>query len=404
MKSPNALLHALLCMVTLVLPLCFLVPCGCTSIGFQPETPAWWHNPQKHGPRHLYFKAKGESNDSLETARRNAIRSVQTQIAQYIFAEVHVSETDNKSSQTTIKSAIEVREVEAFKEDQARSGGRWIIWMLGRYPRSEYERIRQRLETAMELDQEWRKAQSAVNRQQTTEAERLLLYIIRSYDKALRTSFELEAVKLELAALYLKQDRGLKARQWITDVQKTTMRSKWRQRADVLASQLPPVTLKDAFDEQTVGILYYTRKDGQVSLNLDLLQELNSRLSKDGIRTVTAHEVINKGQKAFDNSAIKHIAATMRTKKANVCLLILCAVDSSKTGEKIDIPGSTSQIDAYDARMTYWVIRTLDSRVLASNSTIGFSNTTIGMLNTILTHRRHLPSYAPSIAEGLGKR
>lgn len=388
----------------LCLPIILLALTGCATIGIRPDTPAWWLDPQQHGPRHLYFKAKGESNESLEDARQNALRSIQAQIAKYIFAEVRVSETDNNTAHTSIESAIEVREVEAFKEDQARSGSRWVVWMLGRYPRSEYDRIRQRLEIGVELDEQWRKAQSAANRQQTTEAERALLGIIQSYDKALRTSFELEAVKLELAALYLKQNRGLKARQWIADVQKTTVQTEWRKRADVLASQLPPVSLRDAFEGQSVGIYCCTRKDGQLSMNLDLIQELTARLAKDGIQTVAVRELVQTGRNAIDDSAIKRIAATVHNQKADVLLLVLCDIDSTKTGKKVDIPGSTAQTGAYDARLTYWVIRTLNSRVLASDSTVGFSGTPAGMLNIILTHRRHLPGYAPAIAEGLSSR
>jgi hypothetical protein len=42
--------------------------------------------------------------------------------------------------------------------------------------------------------------------------------------------------------------------------------------------------------------------------------------------------------------------------------------------------------------------------VLASDSTVGLSHAPAGMLNTILTHRRHLLRYAPTIDEGLSQR
>jgi hypothetical protein len=182
------------------------------------------------------------------------------------------------------------------------------------------------------------------------------------------------------------------------------MQTEWRKRVDVLASQLPPVSLRDAFEGQTVGIYCGKRKDGQFSINLDLIQELNARLAKDGIRALAVRELFQAGGSAIDDSAIKRIAANVHNQKADVLLLVLCDIDSAKTGKKIDIPGSTAQTDAYDARLTYWVVRTHDSRVLASDSTVGFSNTPAGMLNTILTHRRHLPSYAPTIAEALCPR
>lgn len=389
--------------IALSILLCGLALSGCATVGTGPAAPTWWFNPQQHGPEYLYFKAKGESGQSLEQARQNALKSVQAQIAKYIVAEVRVLETDS-TSRVSIESAIELREVEAFTEDQARSSSGWVVWMLGRYPRSEYDRIRERLAIGAELEARWRKAQSAVNRQQTTAAEGLLLGIIRSYDKALRASFELEAVKLELAALYLKQNRGLKARQWITDVQKTTVQPQWRSRADVLAGRLPPVSLRDAFDGQTVGVYCCTCKDGQVSINLDLTQELNARLARDTIRTTAARELVRTARNVIDDAAIERIAAVLGAQKADAGLVVLLDIDSTKTGSKVNIPGSTAKAAAYDARLTYWVVRVDDGLVLASDSTVGLSEAPAGMLNTILTHRRHLPKHAPAIAEGLGAR
>jgi hypothetical protein len=352
MKRLHARFFSYIFFPVLTVSLGLLVLCGCTTSGATIGEPPWWLDPQQHGAQHLYFKAKGESRGSLEAARQKALVSIQAQIAKYIFTEIRLLETDT-TSRVSIESAIEVREVEAFKEDQARSGSHWIVWMLGRYPRSEYDRIRHRLEIGMKLDEQWRKAQSAANRQQTTEAESLLLGVIESYDKALRTSFELEAVKLELAALYLKQNSGLKARQWITDVQKSTVQQEWRKRADVLASQMPPFTLKDAFEGQTVGVYCCSRKDGQLSVNVGLLQQLNARLTSDGIRTVAVREFIQTDSNVIDDTAITRIVAVVGEQKAAVVFLALCEIDSNKSDGKVGILGTTVQTVAYDAKLTY---------------------------------------------------
>ncbi len=276
--------------------------------------------------------------------------------------------------------------------------------MLGRYPRSEYNRIRERLEIGIRLESQWREAQSAANRQQIAAEEGLLLGIVQSYDEALRTSFALEAVKLELAGLYLKQNRGLKARQWIVDVKKSTLDRDWRSRAEELAGQLPAFSLKDAFEGRTAGIYCCVREDGKFAIDSRLTQELNVRLVKAGVRTVALHDLIQTGRDGFDDAAMKRIAAVFMSQKADAALVILLDIDASKTGEQVEIPGTVDTADALDAKLSYFVIRVSDGLVLASDSTEGLSNARTGMLNTILTHRRHLPSHAPAIADGLNSQ
>ncbi|HNR93600.1 MAG TPA: hypothetical protein PKK36_03210, partial [Kiritimatiellia bacterium] len=355
----------------------------------------------KHGPQHLYFKAKGESRDSLEDARQNALKSVQAQIAEYIFAEVEVRD-DAGGSRVSVESAVELRELESFKEDEAKSGGTWIVWMLGRYPRAEYDRIRKRLEMGVKLESLWQKAQSALNQQKLGSAEKMLLSIIKNYDKGLRVSFDVESVKLELAGLYLKQDRGLKARQFIADVQKSTTDSLWRRKADELFAQLPPVSLKDAFEGKTVGIVCFVGGSGRYECDANLASELNSRLAKYSVKTVHVKNICESVRPVIDDGFLKQIALKGR-KEANVLFVAVMDVDSTKTGTKIAIPGTDETTDALDAKLVYWIVRSSDGAVLASDSTVGLSSAQASLLNTILTHRRHLPQYAPGIAEQLQK-
>lgn len=372
---------------------------GCATTGSHSSEPAWWADPQKHGSQYLFFKAKGESTRSLEAARQDAFRSIQSQIAQYVLAEVRVaSATDNA---TSVESAVALREVESFREDEGREGGRYVVWMLGRYPRAEYDRIRERLKLGIELEEKWRKAQSAVNRQEYIAAEPILVDIVGTYDKALRTSFEVEAAKLKLAELYLKQNRGLKARQWIEDVINSATDPSGRKRALALKAQLPPVSLRDAFEGRRLVIVCQTLRDGKAAQGIPLNQELNTRLARESIATVMMPESAQTTPPVVDLAYIRLLAATAKTAGADALLLIRMDIDSSKTGRTFTVPGSDARSEMLDAKLTYWIVRAHDGHVLASDSTTGYSRNPVALLHTILTHRRHLPAHAPAIIEGL---
>lgn len=378
-----------------------LILSGCATLTPRNETPGWFTSPRRHDSSHLYFPAKSEGAPSIQQARLDALTSIKTQIAKYIYSEVRVGEGDHISG-SPIMGSVDLHEVEPFAVHHARVAGQWTVWMLGRYPRSEYERIRDRLEVGVALETKWREAQSAINRQQFKEGERLLSEILDSYDKALRVSFNLEAVKLELAQIYLNQNRGLRARQWIADVQKTSPLAAWRSKADLLAGQVPPVSLGDAFDGQTVGIYSATKKDGPVTFDSGLAQELSARLAQHGIQTVLPQQSVIGSKQIIDTEATERVVSMLQSLSADVVILLLLEVDSSKTGKKVRIPGSTSYVNELDARLTYWIIRASDGLLLASDSTSGFSHSPRRLLTTVLTHRRHLPQHAPAIAEGLG--
>ena len=71
-KRLRAILNTFFAVSFLVLALMGGV--GCASTG-TAGAPVWWDNPQQHGARHLYFKAMGESKESLEAARSSALQS-----------------------------------------------------------------------------------------------------------------------------------------------------------------------------------------------------------------------------------------------------------------------------------------------------------------------------------------
>ena len=158
----------------LLFTLCVLIgnltPVGCLSPSAESYRPLWWDNPHKHDSDFLYFKAEGKSAVGLEQARQEALKDIKTMVAEYICAEVQLQQ-DEQSLRSTFRSrsVAELRGVEVIDESDWRTRGESIVWMLGRYPRQEYNRVRQKMALGTQLELQWRKAQSAVNRQSEEE-------------------------------------------------------------------------------------------------------------------------------------------------------------------------------------------------------------------------------------------
>jgi hypothetical protein len=373
---------------------------GCASSRSRVSGPIWWDNPHQHDSEHLYFKAEGMSAVGLEQARQNALRAIQAQGAGYVYTEIR-SLNGVQESQASYESTVELRELEVFAEEEARNRSGWTVWMLGRYPRSEYNRIREKMECGAQLERQWKEAQSAVNRQQMQEAERLLGAIIETYDTGLRMSFALEAVKLELAGLYLRQNRGLTAKHWLLDVQKSTLDKTWRAKAADMLSRMPAFSCKDAFEGKAVGVYCCRGENGVVSADPRLTQELSGRLMKDGITVILLPEATPSLVESMDAAATKRITDAFKPFKVDAVFVTVLDVDTSKTGSQVSIPFTTEKIEALDATLRYMVVRSADGAILASDSTAGYSHAVPGMVAVMLTHPRHLPNYATVIAEGL---
>ena len=375
---------------------------GCVSPDAETFRPTWWDNPHKHDSEFLYFKAEGQSAVSLEQARQEALKEVKAHVAEYICDEVKVQRDDSELRAVfKSKSMAELRGVEVFDESDARSGGSWTVWMLGRYPRPEYNRVRQKMERGTHLEHLWKEAQAAVNMQKEESAEKLLLEVIHTYDQALNMSFAVEAAKLELAGVYVKQNRSMKARQWTGDVQNSATDGVWRRRADELIAKLPVLSARDAFDGKTVGVYCSVRKDGVATPDLSLAQELNARLLKEQVKTVQAPDGGMPGRDLFDTGAAKMFSDAFAPLHADAVLVVVLDVDTRKTGTKVAIPFSNEQVDALDAALRYLVIRVSDGVILASDSTSGYSTNGAYLMSVMMTHPRHLPKYAPLIAAGL---
>jgi hypothetical protein len=371
---------------------------GCVSGDY--DSPLWWDNPRKHDAEHLYFKAKGEGA-TVEEARQNALKLIQTQVAEYVSTQINAQRGAEEAVKTEFGGKLDLRAVEIYDEKEAKNRGGWSIWMLGRYPRTEYERLKKRLETADRLERQWNDARSAIDRQSYTKAEETLLQILENYDAAGGLSFTREHVKVELARLYIGAERILLARQWLTDVLNSGVDGKLKAHAESQLAKLPQATVRDAFQGKKVALGCCVRKDGKPAPDLVFEQEFRARLAKERVETVPLGGFHSEERDPFDIATIQDWASVARDQGADALFLILMDVDSSRTGKKIDIPFSNAKGDALDAYLRYTVVRVADSKVLAADMTSGYSSNPAHMLTVIFTHQRHLPKYAVQVANGL---
>jgi hypothetical protein len=378
------------------------VAAGCMSYSGDDESPTWWDNPHKHDAEHLYFKAKGEGT-TVEDARQNAFKSIQTQVSEYVSTQIHIASGAGGAAKTDFGSRLDLRAVESYDEKEAQNRGGWSVWMLGRYPRAEYESVKRRLEVADQLERQWNEARSAIDRQSYSEAEEALLRILDHYDSASGLSFMRENVKLELARLCIGSERILRARQWLMDVLNSGVDKNVRIRAESLLAQLPQATVGDAFQGRKVALGCMVRRDGKSSPVPMFEQEFCARLAKERVETLPLFRINAEGRDPFDGATIRDWASAARSQGADALFLILLDVDSSRTGQKIDIPFSNAKGDALDAQLRYSIVRAADGKVLAADMTSGYASNPSHMLTVILTHQRHLPKYAAQVASGLSK-
>ncbi len=366
---------------------------GCVSTR-ESQLPSWWTDPHRHDRQHLYFIAEGQSPYSHEAARQQAREILKEKLAEYVSANLGPAAARDDVWFQAYDTA--------FADREGQVPGTYYVWLEGRYPVAEYEQIRTRLDRGRKLAEAWGEAQSFAHRRQYGEAERGMKAILGRYDSGLRVPFDAEEVKLALAELYLHQDRGLKARQWIEDVRRSTADSRWRARADELFAQLKPVSVRDAFEGKTVGIYCVALTQGQPHLDPESTRRLGERLATSEIRTMAVRALMHSGGGGMDMETAESVAKTLAP-QADVLLALCHEVDRDKTGRQMSIPFTDATAELPDAVLSYWVVRTADGQLLATGSTQGWSRDGVGgMLNAILTHRDHLPKQAPKIAEGLG--
>jgi hypothetical protein len=125
---------------------------------------------------------------------------------------------------------------------------------------------------------------------------------------------------------------------------------------------------------------------------------------KEQVKTVQSPAGLAVGNDLFDTGATKVFSNAFTPLHADGVLVVVLDVDTSKTGTKVGLPFSNDTVDAMDAVLRYMVIRVSDGAVLASDSTPGYSTNGSYLMTVILTHPRHLPKYAPVIADGLAAK
>ena len=359
------------------------------------EPPSWWGNPRRHDEEHLYFKAKGESAASEQAARTDAMDAIRRQVSDYVEA----------SGDGT--KQFELRGIEAYAEATERQPmGRWVVYVLGRYPVSEYEKIRGRIESAEALRDHWAQAQSELNRGEYAKAEARMKAIVAGFDQSLTPGFALESVKLGLAGLYLKQTPPavLEARKWIQDVRKSTSLPGWRRQAEEMERNLPPISLADAFGGKRVGLFCCVRDGQPLRISSDLLEEAATRFAGAGVETVRlAPADVEQAARLFEGAGAGPLRMEAGAAGADAVLAVLVSIDPSKTGRKTEVFDGV-QMDALDATVYYYVVRMADGRVVCSDKTQGVSgNGFKSLLNPVFTHRNHLPKHAAAIAEWMSE-
>jgi hypothetical protein len=373
---------------------------GCMPDVWAGCEPTWWDNPHQHDEWHLYFKAKGESAVSEQEAWNNALSGVRKLVAEYIQTSVAMD-----SLYGNISNRFDLHEIEVRDDPVCRSTlGQWTVYMLARYPRSEYDKIREKIELADQLHRDWAAAQSALNQDDLTQADSLLKKIIAGYDQALSPLFAIEDVKLKLAGLYLKQNPPsvLEARKWIQDVLKSTSKTEWRQQAEEMGRTLPPITLHDAFGNRKVGLFCCIRDAQPARLSPELLEEAAARLAGSSVATVRLiPKDVAQAADLFNAGSAAPLIASAKAAGAEAVLAILLVVDPAQTGQKVDVFDGV-QREAWDATVYYMVLRVLDGQLVCADKTLGCSHFGAkSLLNPVFAHRNHLPKYAPTIAESL---
>lgn len=276
----------------LLVAVAFVSSCAKGSLSARNcQPPSWWFSPRKHDAGHLYFTAQSTNFRSHEDASSKARGEVRSKLIEYISAKrVDFKNSLQITSEFLLKDPHGDRdEVIAYIRDYEIDGTRPVLRVM--------------------LENKWRDAQSLINRQQFTDGEWFLIAIIHSCGKALRVSFELEAVKLELGTLYQKQNSSLRARHLITDVQKTTVLPELRRRADVMVAQTPSVSLGDSFEGLIVGLYCGRRTDDVLIFDSDLSHKLNTRLAQQGIRTVVTRSSALANIQVLDDDLSGHASA-----------------------------------------------------------------------------------------------
>jgi hypothetical protein len=375
---------------------------GCQSLS-TPNPPIWWgDNARRHddlGTRggHLYFTAHARSRISLEAARQEAMRSIQRQVAEYILTDIDIRD-DLIAQQAGTEGAVLLQAIEQFEFDSVLYQGSWWVWLMGRYPLTEYESIRRRQDIAQRLRINWAEAQSLVNRRQWIDAEPLLLIINADFDEALNPGFDVAEVKLSLASIYFQQHLVLQGRKWLEDVAEGSLDPKWRQIARERLVSAPAITIRDAFVSGPLMVVGFRQGGHGFVYDAELTSEMAQRARQRQVPNVVALDRAEAvGLMDLDSSALTRMGSAH---PSGALLIAKLSVDGSKTGKSESLPdimgGGTRRL--HDAMLAYQLVRLRDGDVLLADNTIGFSENWQRLITVIMGNQRHLPGHAFRLA------
>ncbi len=381
------------------------VESGCQMpVAQEADAPTWFTSPIQEDSDNFYFVSRGSSPVGLEEARQVAMDAVKKQISERICTKVQIERGDGVNSQR-FESGAELRDVGIRDESHARYRSGWVVWVLCRYPKQEYNKAVDKINRGYALKALWNEARSLADRGQAEAAESKFLEILAQYDMASRMDFQREEVKLELARLSITKGPLIKARQWLSDIANSTADQKVKQTAADMFKKLPQPTARDAFFGKTVGVCGFLRKDGVTSSDVALAQEIKTRLIRESVSVApTPAGLTVENDEIIDSAVAVKIARAFATNGSDAVLAATLEIDSSKTGKKINIPLSDAEMPVLDATMRYIVIRVPDGKILASGSTPGYSYNIPHLLTVVMTHRSHLPNAACMIADGLAEQ
>ena len=370
-----------------------LALCGCVTTPVVVRTfepPAWFVDAHKTDHAHVYFKEIGESRMGASDSRADARRRLEISTRDYILDESDAREVGGDT-----RNAFSLSGLEIFHESEPRrESGRWKVYILGRLPRVEYDRIVSRIRLGRQLTGKWGDAQSMVSAGNHSEAIGVLENLIKKFDSSLDLRFRKVDAEWLVAQACLRSGNTMRARRVLIELQNCED-SRIARRAVEKLKQLPNPGPKDYFHGLDVVLVTGKKKSGKIVNCRELQEELKGRLIHEGYRLLAPKgEYIDKVSAGLQTGDFTDLTQSVG---GNVVFLALLSVDEEKFGKMVSIPFSEGKMPAIDSSLFYYVIRSDNGAVIVSGKTQTASNGSLkraisGLANTILTHRNHLPA------------
>jgi len=331
--------------------------------------PDWWISKRltnEAGQPHLYFYAKGERSTE-QGAREQAVSSIRRQIADYILSRYQL-ELLGGEKQASSPPQIDVTRVEISGEKALKSLGKWTVYMCGRYPRSEYERVVGMLELGRTLGRRYRSGKSLYHQGAYKDAIRILESEIAQHGETPFVEHDIEASKILLGDSWLACNSPLsaaKARQYYQDVLNTSLSSSWKRTARERYAKLPDPprlwNVRNKFGGKSVGLLCL-RDEGQgwgpysslaMILEQDCRDVLLTEVNLAGLVSAADSAVVYSG-------SVHPLIRAGRQRRTDLVLAVLVSTDPDKRGQHAVAYGVTRE--AIDTTVRFFVVRVSDGR------------------------------------------